>query len=106
MPEEIEQHSAILLSLPDAEAVCALGSFNNWSTVANPLHKLGSHVWEFQLPFPGFDLDRLSFFVIRRGARYGSVIEYRDIKPLTKPCHSNESESTSESQSEVAGESC
>jgi 1,4-alpha-glucan branching enzyme len=65
-----------LISFPQADSVCAIGEFNNWSTVATPLTKIGDDKWELRLPSHA-ELERLSFFVIPQGARIGRLIRQK-----------------------------
>jgi hypothetical protein len=74
-----EKDVRILMSLPYADSVCAIGDFNNWSTVATPLSKVDDDQWELRSLQPEVEVERLSFFVIARGARYGRVIDCRDL---------------------------
>ena len=78
MPGAIRQDARILISVPAAETVCAIGEFNNWSTVATPLTKAGKDEWELSLP-SGVELAELGFFVIPQGARTGRVLSQWDL---------------------------
>jgi 1,4-alpha-glucan branching enzyme len=63
------------LLLPGADSVSALGKFNNWSTTATFLTKLGGGRWELRLP-DNLNADDLSFFVVPHGARSGYAVAY------------------------------
>ena len=65
---------AILMSFPRADSVYAMGKFNNWSTVATPLNKINEDQWELRVLNRELEMERLSFFVIERGARHGHVL--------------------------------
>ena len=67
------------MALPQADSVCAIGEFNNWSTVATPLSKTNVDEWELRLP-PDVEIDQLGFFfVIAKGALFGRVIHRADL---------------------------
>ncbi len=65
--------AALQVRFPDAQAVFALGRFNNWSTTATPLRTFNDGVWEAILP-PGTDPRELCFFVLRPGERFGRIV--------------------------------
>lgn len=75
MFESDPQILKIVKSFRSAESVCAIGEFNNWSTVATPLTKTGEDEWELRLP-PTVDLEGLGFFVIAEGERCGRVVSH------------------------------
>jgi len=69
----------MVISFRDADSVSAIGEFNNWSTVATPLNKIGEHEWELPGQPPNVEIERLGFFVIALGARSGRVFDYRNL---------------------------
>ena len=73
MTPTVDGQTRFLITFPQADSVCAIGEFNNWSTVATPLTKINGDQWELRLP-PEAELDRLSFFVIPQGGRFGRLI--------------------------------
>ncbi|MCX5661495.1 MAG: hypothetical protein NTW19_17590 [Planctomycetota bacterium] len=60
---------------PDAQAVFALGHFNNWSTTATPLTAIGLGVWKLTVP-SGVDVKDRCFFVLGKGEIFGRVCSH------------------------------
>jgi len=73
MSHAVHNSRAVLLAFPHADWVCAIGKFNNWSTTATPLTRIGENEWELQMPRES-ELEQLSFFVIAEGDRFGRVM--------------------------------
>jgi CheY-like chemotaxis protein len=84
MPAAARGDSRFQILFRHADSVCAIGEFNNWSTVATPLSKVDADQWEFRVAHPDIRLDQLCFFVIPKGGRVGRVIRFRDLKPCVE----------------------
>jgi len=63
----------LIMTFPRADSVCAIGPFNNWSTVATPLTKIGEDEWELVVT-PDVDREQLGFFVIAHGQHTGQIV--------------------------------
>ena len=67
--------STVRVRFVDAEAVCLLAPFNNWSSTATPLARTAPGTWEIGLP-RGADLHRCAFFVWERDAAFPRIVAY------------------------------
>jgi 1,4-alpha-glucan branching enzyme len=79
MPELDKKTLRLLMSIPHADSINAIGQFNNWSTVATPLTQVAENIWELQVP-PEVEIERVGFFVIAKGAFFGRVINHADLR--------------------------
>jgi hypothetical protein len=58
---------------PKASDVCLLGEFNNWSTTATPMRRVGAGTWEARLE-ASVRLGNVCFFVYDTGQRIGRLV--------------------------------
>ena len=73
-----EKNVRLRMAIADADSVNAVGSFNNFSTLATPLTQTAENVWELRLPVD-VQIEKLGFFVIAKGARFGRIISHADL---------------------------
>jgi len=78
MSQIVQNNLRVVMSLPHADSVNAIGQFNNWSTVATPLTQTNEDEWEFQLPLY-VKIEQLAFFVITKGELFGRVISHAEL---------------------------
>jgi hypothetical protein len=61
---------AIYVRFADAAEVYLVGAFNNWSTLATRLVRVGDSLWKGTVPRAA-DLHGLGFFVFQNGQSFG-----------------------------------
>jgi hypothetical protein len=66
-------HRVLWLHIPNVESVAAVGEFNGWSTISDPLENIGNDLWELHLHIE-IDPRKLCYFVWPRGACGGRLI--------------------------------
>jgi len=77
MAPTVDSEVRVPIPFPEADSVCAIGEFNNWSTVATPLTKVNEDQWELRLPTDAV-LEQLSFLVNPQGGRFGRLIRQKE----------------------------
>lgn len=64
---------SIQFDRPGADAVFLVGQFNNWSTLATPMRRLPSGIWQADLP-AGTSVGRHSFFIFEDAQPFGRML--------------------------------